>query len=214
MINYDIHWNPVRLMQRIGRVDRRMNPRSRSASMPTIPRSQTSRGKVMLLELPPARRAERLPDALHQGHAEDAADLEDARHRGQEAAHARGRLRGAQGVQSCLRGHEDRHRRDAPRVPGACCRTTRSWWSVSNGCPARSSAGEAAEKGLRGVFFCYALPALDKETGEFTEEAGTTRWYLYDLRRDTILEEPGEIIESIRSKPDTPRALHDRGEDA
>ena len=26
MINYDIHWNPVRLMQRIGRVDRRLNP--------------------------------------------------------------------------------------------------------------------------------------------------------------------------------------------
>ena len=26
MINYDLHWNPVRLMQRIGRVDRRLNP--------------------------------------------------------------------------------------------------------------------------------------------------------------------------------------------
>ncbi|MHB8674720.1 MAG: helicase-related protein, partial [Candidatus Limnocylindrales bacterium] len=26
LINYDIHWNPVRLMQRIGRVDRRMSP--------------------------------------------------------------------------------------------------------------------------------------------------------------------------------------------
>ena len=26
VINYDLHWNPVRLMQRIGRVDRRMNP--------------------------------------------------------------------------------------------------------------------------------------------------------------------------------------------
>ena len=26
MTNYDIHWNPVPLMQRIGRVDRRMNP--------------------------------------------------------------------------------------------------------------------------------------------------------------------------------------------
>jgi hypothetical protein len=60
-------------------------------------------------------------------------------------------------------------------------------------------------QGVRGVFFCYALPALDKEAGEFTEEAGTTRWYLYDLDRDTILEEPSEIVASIRSKPETPR---------
>ena len=28
MINYDLHWNPVRLMQRIGRVDRRLDPRA------------------------------------------------------------------------------------------------------------------------------------------------------------------------------------------
>lgn len=26
LINYDLHWNPVRLMQRIGRIDRRLNP--------------------------------------------------------------------------------------------------------------------------------------------------------------------------------------------
>lgn len=26
MINYDLHWNPVRLMQRIGRIDRRLDP--------------------------------------------------------------------------------------------------------------------------------------------------------------------------------------------
>ena len=55
------------------------------------------------------------------------------------------------------------------------------------------------------MFFCYALPALDKDGGEFTEEAGTTRWYLCDLDRDAILEEPGEIVASIRSKPDTLR---------
>ena len=60
-------------------------------------------------------------------------------------------------------------------------------------------------KAARGVFFCYALPALDKEAGEFTEVAGMTRWYLYDLDRDAILEEPGEIVASIRSKPATLR---------
>jgi len=60
-------------------------------------------------------------------------------------------------------------------------------------------------KGVRGVFFCYAFPALDKEKNEFTEAAGTTRWYLYDLDCETILEETGEIVASIRSKPATPR---------
>ena len=60
-------------------------------------------------------------------------------------------------------------------------------------------------KGGRGVFLCYALPALDKETNEFTEEAGVTRWYLYDLDGETILQEPGEIVASVRSKPETPR---------
>ena len=75
------------------------------------------------------------------------------------------------------------------------------------GCPERSSAGASAPRAARGVFFCYALPALDKEAGEFTEEAGTTRWYLCGLDRDSILEEPGEIVASIRSKPATPRKL-------
>jgi hypothetical protein len=60
-------------------------------------------------------------------------------------------------------------------------------------------------KGARGVFFCYSLPALDLQLNEFTEAAGTARWYLYDLERETILEEPGAIVFSIRSKPDTPR---------
>jgi len=67
------------------------------------------------------------------------------------------------------------------------------------------SGRKRLSKGARGVFFCYALPALDKEKQEFTEEAGITRWYLCDLDSDMILEEPGEIIASIRSKPNTPR---------
>ena len=46
MINYDIHWNPVRLMQRIGRVDRRMNPAIEEALVRDHPEVAASRGKV------------------------------------------------------------------------------------------------------------------------------------------------------------------------
>jgi hypothetical protein len=67
------------------------------------------------------------------------------------------------------------------------------------------SGRERPHEGLRGVFLCYGLPALDKEKGEFTEEAGTTRWYLFDADKDAILEDPDDIVESIRSTVDTPR---------
>ena len=39
----------------------------------------------------------------------------------------------------------------------------------------------------------------------WTEEAGFTRWYLFDLASEKITDEPSEIIDLIRSQPDTPR---------
>jgi superfamily II DNA/RNA helicase len=54
MINYDIHWNPVRLMQRIGRVDRRMNPEIETRLVADHPEVASSRGKVRFWNfLPP-----------------------------------------------------------------------------------------------------------------------------------------------------------------
>ena len=54
MINYDIHWNPVRLMQRIGRVDRRMSPEIEKRLVADHPAAAASRGKVWFWNfLPP-----------------------------------------------------------------------------------------------------------------------------------------------------------------
>ncbi len=39
----------------------------------------------------------------------------------------------------------------------------------------------------------------------WTEEAGETRWYLFEVADASILEEPTEMIDAIRSVPDTPR---------
>lgn len=46
MINYDIHWNPVRLMQRIGRVDRRMNKDIEKKLLADHPDQKELRGTV------------------------------------------------------------------------------------------------------------------------------------------------------------------------
>ncbi|MEW6034365.1 MAG: hypothetical protein AB1603_05890 [Chloroflexota bacterium] len=67
--------------------------------------------------------------------------------------------------------------------------------------------------GSRAVFFCYGLPAptvRDLDSGiegaeKWTEEAGFARWYLYDLATGEISEDMADIIDLVRSQPDTPR---------
>ena len=67
------------------------------------------------------------------------------------------------------------------------------------------SGKDKPKAGHAGVFFCYALPALDREKGEYTLEAGATKWYFQEAAGSQILTEPADIIESIRSSVTTPR---------
>lgn len=54
VVNYDLHWNPVRLMQRIGRVDRRRDPEIESALAKAVPASRAARGYIQVRNfLPP-----------------------------------------------------------------------------------------------------------------------------------------------------------------
>jgi len=205
MINYDIHWNPVRLMQRIGRVDRRMNPETEARLVADHPEVASSRGKVSFWNFLPPEELNAIltlytrvtqktllisktlgiegkklltPD-------DDFEALKEFNHayEGTKTAVEQMHLE----FQSLLQSDPELESR-LSQLPGAVF-----------------SGRKRPAKGALGVFFCYALPALDKERNEFTQEAGTTRWYFYHLDRDAILEEPGEIVESIRSKPDTLR---------
>lgn len=205
MINYDIHWNPVRLMQRIGRVDRRMNPEVEKRLLADHPELEDTRGTVHFWNFLP-------PDELNailtlytrvtqkvllisktlgiEGKKlltpeDDYEALREFNHsyEGTKSATEEMHLE----YQSLLQEHPELEER-------------------LNGLPGAVFSGrQRPSNGVCGVFFCYALPALDTEADEFTEEAGIARWYLYDLDTDNILEEPGEIVGFIRSTPKTRR---------
>lgn len=205
LINYDIHWNPVRLMQRIGRVDRRMNGEVERRMMADHPEVAAGRGTVMFWNFLP-------PDELNailtlyarvtqktllisktlgiEGKQllspdDDYEALKDFNH-------------DYEGERSLLEDMHLEYQDLLARDPGLAARLERLPGATF-------SSRVRPEHTVRGVFFCYALPALDKDVGEFTEAAGTARWYLVDLDHDAILEEPHEILVSIRSRPDTPR---------
>jgi superfamily II DNA/RNA helicase len=205
MINYDIHWNPVRLMQRIGRVDRRMNAEIEKRLVADHPELAASRGKVSFWNFLP-------PDELNE--------ILTLYTRVTQKTLLISRTLGIEG-RKLLKPDDDyealkefNHAYEGTRTAveemhleyQSLLAADPELEAKLNRLPGATFSGrERPAKGARGVFFCYALPALDKEAGEFTEEAGTTRWYLYDLDRDAIVEEPGEIVASIRSTLETPR---------
>jgi len=205
MINYDIHWNPVRLMQRIGRVDRRMNPEVEKRLVADHPEIAASRGKVSFWNFLPPDELNEILTLFTKVTQKTLLISKTLGIEGRKLLTPEDDFEALKEFNSAYEGTrtavENMHLeyqaliQDDPelenrlrRLPGAIF-----------------SGRKKLAKGIHGVFFCYGLPALDKETDEFTEEAGTTRWYLYELNRDIILEDPGEIVASIRSKPNTPR---------
>ena len=205
LVNYDLHWNPVRLMQRIGRVDRRMSPDVEQRLAVDHPETAAERGTVRFWNFLPPDELERILELyekvagktllishtlgiegrklLRPDDAYDPLREFNASYEGTRTAAEEMHLE----YQALLKRHPDlAERLDA--LPG----------SVFSG-------RRKLAKGVRGVFFCYSLPALDAETGAFTLEAGPTRWYLYDVDDGSIVESPGDIVGSIRSKPNTPR---------
>jgi superfamily II DNA or RNA helicase len=206
MMNYDIHWNPVRLMQRVGRVDRRMSPDIEAKLKADHPSLAGDRGTVVFWNfLPPDelnqilslyKRVTQKVLLISKAFGIEGKMLltpEDDYEALKEFNQA------YEGTTSAVEEMHLEYQRLLDEIPGLADVLARLPGAVFSG-------RERERKGHRGVFFCFALPALDKELNEFTEEAGTTRWYLYDSERDAILEEPSEIVESIRSTPETPRA--------
>jgi len=213
LINYDLHWNPVRLMQRIGRVDRRLNPEIEALILAAHPDQKDIRGTVAYWNfLPPnelddllklyskvSKKTLRISKVFGiEGKrllkpTDDYEAMKDFNHAYEgeatvpEAMHLE--------FQQLLKDHPDLDKQ-------------------LNALPLHVFSGKQhPTPGARVVFFCYALPAptaKSRETGAedaqtWTEEAGHTKWYLFALDTEKIADEPSEIIGLIRSKPDTPR---------
>jgi ERCC4-related helicase len=204
MINYDLHWNPVRLMQRIGRVDRRLDPMAEALLTADHPEECDQRGRVHFWNFLP-------PD-----------ELDDLLNLYTRVAHKTLRISKIFGIEGSklLTPHDDYEAlKEFNQVyEGEVSPTEEMRLALRDllnqypgleselqGMPLRVFSGRShPARDSSAIFFCYQMPGTDA-SGEWRLETGSAHWFLYDLCQDKIIEQPEQINLLIRSKPDTPR---------
>lgn len=206
LVNYDLHWNPVRLMQRIGRIDRRMNGKVEARLVADHPNCADQRGQVAYWNFLPPDELDVLL-RLYQRVAHKT--LRISRTLGIE----HGRLLKADDDYDVVRTFEAERmgRRSTVEVLREELKGLLSDPATQerlDGLPDGLRSGRTASEGTAcGVFFCYACPAQDAETGDWTLEAGEVVWLLRDRETGEIAEGPEAIADRIRSAPEEPRRM-------
>ncbi|HEX7344254.1 MAG TPA: helicase-related protein, partial [bacterium] len=218
VINYDLHWNPVRLMQRIGRVDRRLSPEIEAS----MRRPAVLRGKVYFWNfLPP----DELEDILHLKKRLDGKILRINKTLGIEGAlltpddpemslkEFNERYEGKESIEELMALERQRLMTQHPEL-----------WAQLADMPRKIFSGKAVGDGFApfidrkgakredvtphafpGVFFCYQIPfsaeaapsnnniAPDSGQDQVAPPAAAVRWYFYETETGKILEEPDDL---------------------
>jgi hypothetical protein len=199
-------------MQRIGRVDRRMNPETETRLLADHPELKGQRGCIVFWNfLPPGE----LDELLRLFQRVTSKTLVISRTLGIEGRklltpddefepvkelneQCDGNLSDSEHLRLEYNQLLQDHPELAAKLPGM---------------PLKVFSGKVSpQTNARALFFCYRIPRPDSalvetDSGEprWSDAAGLTVWVCYDLDGKRLLTEPGAIARMIRSEPDTTR---------
>ncbi|MEA3396003.1 MAG: helicase-related protein, partial [Chloroflexota bacterium] len=208
IINYDLHWNPVRLMQRVGRVDRRLDPTVEAQMIADHPELAAVRGTVYLWNFLPPEELNRILSLYERVthktlRISKTVGIEGKKLLTPEDDYEalRNFNQAYEGVTTSVEELHLAYQQLVQEYPALV--------EAARAMPLRVFSGKAFDAApsdaARALFFCYQLPAKDVTTGEWSDEAGFTKWYLYRLATGEIEHDATRIFEFIQCTPETPR---------
>ncbi|MGD1045759.1 MAG: helicase-related protein [Bacteroidota bacterium] len=204
LINYDLHWNPVRLMQRIGRVDRRLDP--------AIEKKLEREHCVVRFWnfLPP----DELDDLLQLYQRVAGKILRISKTLGIEGKKLLGReedldaLRDFNASYNGVMTFEEKMR----IIYTGILKKYPELLQKLPKLPKRLFSGKTTrDENIKGVFAAYRLPErkVAVEVGASKVVAGEVRWFFHKFGTDEVLEDIEAIHALIASNETTPRVVHD-----
>ena len=204
LINYDIHWNPVRLMQRIGRIDRRMSPDVEALIKQKHPERTDERGKIAYWNFLPPDSLDNLINLYSKvtGKMILISKLLGIQHgHGLDETQEMDMLRDLNEEMYTPNTTDETLKLTLDRLIRAYPDEAKRWRRM----PFATLSGKS-NSGRRGVFFCYRIPGPPPSTKEEIESGeiykwvtedgiGDSRWYFFDLETEEILDNTGAMAE-------------------
>ena len=203
LINYDIHWNPVRLMQRIGRIDRRRDLAIEEKLLKDHPNLCKDRENAYYWNFLPPAELERL---LSLYGTVSRKTLRISKAFGVEGK----KLLTPEDDFDALKEFNSQYE----GVPSAEEEMSLAYQNLMlenpdyehyiTSLPRMMFSGKGNDA-LKGVFFCYELPTKSSD-GTWSNDCGACRWYHVD-KLGAISENIYPIWKAIKSEAGTPRVF-------
>lgn len=204
LINYELHWNPVRLMQRIGRVDRRRSRMIEAVILKDHPDIAADRGLVYYWNFLPPVELDQLLFLYHTVSQKALRISKTFGIEGKQLLTPDDDYEALRDFNSAYEGTESKDEEMALEYQRLML-TNPEYESIAKTLPRKMFSGKLAHA-RKGIFFCYELPTK-RADGTWTSGDGLYKWYLLDTAANEIIEQPHEIWQAIKSALEDARVL-------
>ena len=200
IVNYELHWNPVRLMQRIGRVDRRRNDAIEKKLLSDHPEMTKTRPNVYLWNFLPPNELEQLLSLYETVSRKTLRISKTLGIEGKKILTPSDDYESLKEFNSSYEGVESASEKMALEFE-RLMREYSDFYAKLDTLPKKLSSGKSGQG--KGLFLSYRLPII--KDGEWDVESGPNRWYYYDFDNDSIIEDKSDIWNKIRCDESEPR---------
>lgn len=204
LINYELHWNPVRLMQRIGRVDRRRNIEIENRLLEDHPELQKDRANAYYWNFLPPTELEQLLNLYHTVSKKTLRISKTFGIEGKKLLTPDDDYEALKEFNSQYEGETSIDEKLALEYQ-KLLQDNPGYESIVLEMPQKIYSGKI-KSNRKGYFFCYELPSK-RADGNWTDGDGIYRWYIVDTEKSIVVDQTYEIWKSIVCEKEEKRLL-------